>query len=108
MGLIPVSHSKSVEALSCVSVIAQTLDKVYLSSRLPNALWNCYFLSKLLFQSLYYLKVFTYTLSQELLFQRMQFFRTAIFQQLISWSFKIFKYPAGGSQSDALVKKSFH
>ena len=108
MVLIPVSHSKSVEALSCVSVIAQTLDKVYLSSRLPNALWNCYFLSKLLFQSLYYLKVFTYTLSQELLFQRMQFFRTAIFQQLISWSFKIFKYPAGGSQSDALVKKSFH
>ena len=54
------------------------------------------------------LKVFTYTLSQELLFQRMQFSRTANFQQLILWSFKIFKYSGGGSQSDALLKKSFH
>ena len=39
MGLTPVSYSKSVGALSCVSVIAQScaIDKVYLSSRLPNA-----------------------------------------------------------------------
>ena len=39
MGLTPVSYSESVGALSCVSVIAQScaIDKVYLSSRLPNA-----------------------------------------------------------------------
>ena len=42
----------SVRVLSCVSIIAQscTIDKVYLISRLPNVLWNCYFLSKPLFQ----------------------------------------------------------
>ena len=44
------------------------MDKIYLISRLHNALWNCYFLSKLLFQDLYFWKVLTYTLSQELLF----------------------------------------
>ena len=55
-----------------------------------------FFLSKLLFQSLYFLKVLTYILSQELLFQRTQFFRTTNFQQLTSWSFQILKYPGGG------------
>ena len=87
--------SKSVGVVSCVSIIAQScaIDKVYLISRLQNALWNCCFLSKLLFQSLYFLKVLTYTLSQELLFQKMQFFRTANFQQLNLWSFLILTYP---------------
>ena len=33
------------------------IDKVYLISTLHNALWNCYFLSQLLFQSFYFLKV---------------------------------------------------
>ena len=99
MSLIPVSYSKSVGVLSFVSIIAQscTIGKVYLISRLHNALWNCYFLSKLLFQSLYFLKFLTYTLSQELLFQKIQFFRTANFQQLTSWSFQILKYPGGGA-----------
>ena len=80
---------------SCVSIIVQscTIDKVYLSSRLQYALWNCYFLSKLLFQNLYFLKVLTYTLSKELLFQRMQIFKTAYFKQLTSWSSQILKYP---------------
>ena len=84
--------------LSCVSVIAPScaIDKVYLIIRLQNALWNCYFLSKLLFQSLDLLKLLTYILSQELLFKRMQFFRTANFQQLTSWSFYILKYLGGG------------
>ena len=82
--------------LSCVSVIAQScaIDKVYLI-RLRNALWNCYFWSKLLFQSLHFLKLLTYTLSQELLFQRMQFFRTANFQQVTSRSFNTLRYPEG-------------
>ena len=67
MSSIPVSYSKSVGVLSCVSIIAQswTIDKVYLISRLQNVElepWNCYFLSKLLFQSLYFLKALTYTL----------------------------------------------
>ena len=98
MSSVPVSYSKSVGVLSCVSIIAHScaIDKVYLISRLQNALWNCYFLSKLLFQSLHFLKVLTCTLSQELLFQGMQFFRTANFQQLTSWSFQILKYPEGG------------
>ena len=98
MSSIPVSYSKSVGVRSCVSIIAQScaIGKVYLISRLHSAPWNCYFLSKLLFQSLYFLKFLTYTLSQELLFQRIQFFRTANFQQLTSWSFQILKYPGGG------------
>ena len=67
MSSVPVSYSKSVGVLSCVSIIAQswTIDKVYLISRLQNVElepWNCYFLSKLLFQSLYFLKALTYTL----------------------------------------------
>ena len=109
MSLIPVSYSKSVEVLSCVSIIAQScaIDKVYLISRLQNALSNFYFLSKLQFQSLNFLKVLTYTLSKDLLFQRMQLFITANLQQLTSWSFQILKYPRG-SQSDALLRKSFH
>ena len=95
MSLIPVPYSKSVGVLSCVSIIAQScaIDKVYLISRLHNALWNCYFWSKLLFQSLYFLKVLTYTLSQEVLFQRI--FRTANFQQVTSWSFYTLRYPGG-------------
>ena len=86
----PVSYSKSVGVLSCVSIISQScaIDKVYLISRLQNAPWNCYFLSKLLFQPIH-------TLSQELLFQRMQFFRTANFKQLTSWSLQILKVPGG-------------
>ena len=97
MSSIPVSYSKSVGVLSCVSIIAQScaIDKVYLISRLQNVLWNCYFLSKLLFQSVYFLKDLTYTLSQEPLFQRMQFFRTSNFLQLTSWSFQILKYSGG-------------
>ena len=59
-----------------------------------------FFLSKLLFQSLYFLKVLTYILSQELLFQRTQFFRTTNFQQLTSWSFQILKYPEGGVRGE--------
>ena len=47
------------------------------------------------FSEPYILKVLTYTLSQELLSQRMQFFRTAKFQQLPLWSFQILKYPGG-------------
>ena len=79
----PVSYSKSVGVLSCVSIISQScaIDKVYLISRLQNAPWNCYFLSKLLFQPIH-------TLSQELLFQRMQFFRTANFQQVTRGGFR--------------------
>ena len=79
MSSIPVSYSKSGGVLSCVSIIAQScaIDEVYLISRLHNALSNCYFLSKLFFQSLYFLKVLTYTLQQELFFQRIQFFKTA-------------------------------
>ena len=75
--MTPVPYSKSVAVLSCVSIIAQScaIDKVYLISRLHNVLWNWYFSSKLLFQSLYFLKVLTLPPSQELLFQRMQFFR---------------------------------
>ena len=48
------------------------------------------------FSEPYILKVLTYTLSQELLSQRMQFFRAAKFQQLPLWSFQILKYPGGG------------
>ena len=101
MSSIPVSYSKSVGVLSCVSIIAQScaIDKVYLISSLQNAPWNCYFLSKLLFKSLYFLKFFTYPLSQEPLFQTMQFFRTVNFQQLTSWSFQILNYPGGGGGS---------
>ena len=100
MSSIPVSYSKNVGVLSCVSIIAQScaIDKVYLISRLQNARWNCYFWSKQLFQSFYFLKVLTYTHSQELLFQRMQFFRTANFQQLTSWSFQLLKYRGKGGR----------
>ena len=91
--------------LSCVSIIAQSrvIDKAYLIIRLHNVLWNCYFLSQLLFQNLYFLKVLSYTILQELLFQRMQFFRTANLEQVTSWSFKTSKF-LGGSQSGALLR----
>ena len=90
MSSIPVPYSKSNGVLSCVSIIAQScaIDKVYLVSRLQNALWNCHFLSELLFLSLCFLNVLTYNLSQELLFQRMQFFRTANFQQVTRGGFR--------------------
>ena len=106
MSSIPVSYSKSVGVLSCVSIIAQScaIDKVYLISRLQNVLWNCYFLSKLLFQSVYFLKDLTYTLSQEPLFQRMQFFRTSNFLQLTSWSFQILKYSGGRGGGGGFTK----
>ena len=85
MSSIPVLYSKSNGVLSCVSIITQScaIDKVYLVSRLQNALWNCHFLSELLFLSLCFLNVLTYNLSQELLFQKMQFFRTANFRQTL-------------------------
>ena len=79
MSSIPVPCSKSNGVLSCVSIIAQScaIDKVYLVSGLQNALWKCHFLSELLLLSLCCLNVLTYNLSQELLIQKMQFFRTA-------------------------------
>ena len=95
MSSIPVPYSKSNGVLSCVSIIAQScaIDKVYLVRRLQNALWNCHFLSELLFLSLCFLNVLTYNLLQELLFQKMQFFR-ANFQQTLEYL---------GSQIDALL-----
>ena len=82
MSSIPVPYSKSNGVLSCVSIIAQScaIDKVYLISRLQNALWNCHFLNELLFLSLCFLNVLTYNLLQEIQkinFQKIQFFRTA-------------------------------
>ena len=104
MSSIPVSYSNSVGVLSCVSIIAQSwaIDKVCLISGLQNAPCNCYFLSKL-----YFLKVLTYTLSQELLFQRMQFFITANFQQPTSWSFHILKYLERGFTEWCTTQKIF-
>ena len=89
MSSIPDPYSKSVGVLSCVSIIAQGLAviKVDLINRLHNVLRNCYFFGTLLFKCLYFLKDLTYSLSQELPFQRMQFSRTANFQQVNSLSF---------------------
>ena len=70
---------------------SHVINKVYLIIWLHKVLWNCYFLMMLLFQSIYFLRSpnFSkqlYTLSQELLFQQMLFFRTANLQQLTSFS----------------------
>ena len=110
MSSIPVSYSKSVGVLSCVSIIAQScaIDKVYLISRLQNALWNCYFLSKLLFQSLFqglYLYSFARaTFSKDAVFQKSQLSTANLVE------FSDLKVPdrGGGSKSDALLRKSFH
>ena len=82
----------------CIYYCSKLRYRQSLFSRLQNALWNCHFLSELLFLSLCFLNVLTYNLLQELLFQKMQFFR-ANFQQTLKYL---------GSQSDALVTKSFH
>ena len=56
-----------------------------------------------------FFKILTYTLSQELLFQRMQSYRTANFQQVTSWSFYSLKYPEGGRVAEwYTTEKSFH
>ena len=66
MSSIAVSYSKSVEVFSCVSIIAQScaIDKFYLISRLHNALWNCYFLSKLLL-SIYLKFIYSWLLTEK-------------------------------------------
>ena len=80
MSSIPVLYSKSVGVLSCGSIIAQSriIDKVYWISRLQNALWNCYFLTRLLFQSLSFLR------SLLILFCKSYFFKgCSLIEQLI-------------------------
>ena len=88
---ISAGYSKSLGILSCVYIIAQirVIDRVHVVSRLHKVLWNCYFLGKLLFQSFFFLRSLpfqcSYTLSPELHFQKILFFRTANFQQLTSF-----------------------
>ena len=60
-------------------------NKVYLISGLHKVLWNYYFLSKPLFKGPYLLNA-AMLFRKQLPFQNMQFFRTASFQQLTSFS----------------------
>ena len=72
---------KSVRVLSCVSIIAdiRIIDKVYLISLLHKVLWNCSFLNKLVFQSLYFLRTPTFS-KQLYFFARAAFSDDAVFQ----------------------------
>ena len=70
------------EFLTCVSIIAESrvIDKVYLISWSQKVLWNCYFLRKLLFQSLYFLR--TPIFSKQLYF----FARTTFSIDAVYWN----------------------
>ena len=81
-------YNKSVGILSCVSFITQSpiIEQVYLISWSHKVLWNCYFFSKLLFRASTFQGALicqsSFTFSQQLLFQKIVFLRTATFRQL--------------------------
>ena len=104
------------------------MDKVYLISKLRKVLWNCYFLSKLLFKSLYYLRVPNFskqlyplarvTFSEDAVFQT-NYFSTAdlvftvtlcLYHLVISpTNTGVFKLEIPGcSKRGAPLRKSFH
>ena len=88
MSSIPVPYNKSVLVLSCVSIVGQgrAIDKVYSISRFSNVLWNCYFLSKLLSQSLYFLSPYLYS------FVRATFSKDVVFQNGWFWKGNLVDY----------------
>ena len=60
-------------APTCVSDIAQIIDRVSLNSWLCKVLQNCYFVMKLIFESLLFKEPIFYMFSEGLLFQKMLF-----------------------------------
>ena len=72
-----VPYCKRVRVLSCVSIIAQSraIDKVYLSSRLHNVLWNCYFFRLSTFKGLYLYSFARAIFSKDTVFQNSELSR---------------------------------